>query len=117
MESDSARKLVCQMHALPESASRGFVLEVNGETVDLFLVRLGQAVFAYRNSCPHTGGPLDWMPDQFLNMDADLIQCATHDALFQIETGLCVSGPCTGERLTAVKIVIENDAIWLETGA
>lgn len=82
--------------------------------MDLFLVRKGQHVYAYRNSCPHTGGPLDWVPDQFLNREGDLIQCATHDALFQIESGLCVSGPCSGERLTAVRVAIADGAVWLE---
>jgi nitrite reductase/ring-hydroxylating ferredoxin subunit len=68
-------------------------------------------VVAYRNSCPHTGGPLDWVPDQFLNLDGDLIQCATHDALFRIEDGVCVKGPCVGRSLTAVPVVIEAQQV------
>ena len=110
------RKRLCQLSELPDPGSRGFVLEGDNETLELFLVRTGQAVHGYRNSCPHTGGPLDWLPDQFLNIDNEFIQCATHAALFQIETGYCVSGPCAGERLIALKIVIENETIWLEAG-
>lgn len=85
--------------------------------LELFLVRKDQAVYAYQNSCPHTGSQLDWLPHQFLDIDSEFIQCATHAALFQIETGQCVSGPCAGERLTALKIVIEDEAVWLEMQA
>ncbi|MEE9423271.1 MAG: Rieske 2Fe-2S domain-containing protein [Gammaproteobacteria bacterium] len=115
MSSESTNILLCPLHELPEACSRSFVVKANGETIDLFLVRKEQSVHAYKNSCPHTGGPLDWMPDQFLNIEGDLIQCATHDALFQIESGLCVSGPCTGDRLTAVRVIIEDEAVWLLT--
>lgn len=51
-------------------------------------------LFAYRNSCPHTGSPLDWVEHQFLDLDGALIQCATHDARFLIDTRECVFGPC-----------------------
>ena len=50
----------------------------------LFVVRTGATVRAYENSCPHTGGPLDWVPDQFLTREKDMILCATHGALFRI---------------------------------
>jgi len=110
--SSVTRILLCHLRELPDTGSRGFVVEQSGEALDLFQVRKGQVVYAYKNSCPHTRGPLDWVPDQFLNINGDLIQCATHDALFQIENGQCVSGPCAGDKLTAVRVVIENDAIW-----
>lgn len=71
--------------------------------------------YAYLNSCPHTGANLDWQEDQFLDMDKNLIQCATHDALFTIDSGECIAGPCHGEYLEALDIVVENDSINLLT--
>lgn len=102
---------VCRLDELGEGCSRGFTLEIDGAVLELFLVRAGDTVYAYENSCPHTGGPLDWVPDQFLNMDGDLIQCATHDALFRIHDGVCVAGPCAGDRLRPVRVRLEGGQV------
>ncbi|MGB5427998.1 MAG: Rieske (2Fe-2S) protein [Gammaproteobacteria bacterium] len=101
------RTVVCQLDELNDPDSRGLVMGVNGQLRDVFIVRLGQQVFAYLNSCPHTGAPLDWMPDQFLSLDKDYIQCATHAALFRITDGYCVAGPCAGDRLTSVPVTVD----------
>ena len=101
------RTVVCQLDELNDPDSRGMLLRVDEQLHDIFIVRLGQQVFAYLNSCPHTGGPLDWMPDQFLNLDKDYIQCATHAALFRIIDGYCVAGPCAGERLSPIPVTID----------
>lgn len=97
---------LCPLSELPPGGSRGFSLATPALHEDIFLVRTQDAVHAYRNSCPHTGGPLDWVPDRFLNLDGDLIQCATHDALFRIDDGLCVKGPCAGRSLSAVPVEV-----------
>lgn len=102
---------ICRIDEIPLRGSRGFSVTTAGNIEDFFLVRMPSGVVAYRNSCPHTGGPLDWVPDQFLNLDGDLIQCATHDALFRIEDGACVKGPCAGRSLTAIPVEIEGQRV------
>ena len=109
----ASRKLLCHLEDLPEGSSRGFTLEVASGRDDVFLLREHGRLFGYRNTCPHTGSPLDWVPDQFLNLDGELIQCATHDALFRIEDGLCIAGPCAGKALSRVTIEIRDDEIFL----
>lgn len=84
-----------------------------GSTADLFVVRRDAAVFAYENRCPHTGAPLDWAPHRFLDHEREFIQCAMHGALFEIETGRCVHGPCAGQRLKSVPVRIEADWVVL----
>jgi len=37
--------------------------------------------------------------------------CGKHGAQFAIETGLCNDGPCLGERLESVEVVIDEDEI------
>ena len=106
-------KPLCSLADLPEGSSRGFSVKTCSGYEDIFLVHKNSQLFAYRNSCPHTGGPLDWVPDQFLNLDGDLIQCATHDALFRIEDGSCIVGPCAGKTLSPVSVEIRNDEIFL----
>ena len=108
-----SRKRLCSLAELPEGSTRGFSIPTENGYQDIFLVFKNGQVWAYRNSCPHTGGPLDWVPDQFLDLEGNLIQCATHHALFRIEDGACVAGPCTGKPLTPVRVEISGDAVYL----
>lgn len=105
---------VLSLHELSDPDSRCFSLPLEGETLEGFLVKKGAGIFAYRNRCPHTGAPLDWSPHQFLSPDADFIQCAMHGALFQIETGLCVSGPCAHQTLEPLPLEIRDGQVFIE---
>ena len=69
--------------------------------------------FAYHNSCPHSGSPLDWVEHQFLYLEGALIQFAVHDARFLIDTGECVFGPCPGPSLESLPIRVQDDNIYL----
>lgn len=101
--------LLCPSHHLPEAQSRGF--EVNG--VALLAARRDGQVYTYRNQCPHRGIRLEWQADHFLDSSASLIQCARHGALFLIESGECVAGPCAGESLQALPCREDAQGIWL----
>lgn len=79
-----------------------------------FAVKKDDQVFLYRNSCPHLGTPLEWEEDRFLDSDGALIQCSSHGALFLIEDGRCIAGPCKGKYLQAVPFIIENNMIMIE---
>lgn len=105
------RTVVCHLDELNDPDSRGLTLCVNEQLHDVFIVRQGRQVFGYQNSCPHTGGPLDWVPNQFLSLDKDYIQCATHAALFRLSDGHCVAGPCAGEQLTSVAVIVDAGEI------
>lgn len=70
--------------------------------------------YVYRNRCPHLGIPLEWQPHQFLDDEGELIRCASHGALFTIEDGLCVSGPCCGQFLQTVEHHLQNDQLIIE---
>ena len=80
---------------------------------EIFVVHKDGAFFAYYNKCPHTGATLEWQEDKFLDMDNALIQCATHDALFMIDSGECIAGPCAGDSLKALPLEIKADQIHL----
>lgn len=107
---------LCRLDDLADPGSRSFSLQMLSDRIeDIFLVRRGTDVFAYRNHCPHTGSPLDWQPHQFLNLDRSLIQCATHSALFRINDGYCVKGPCVGQALTSLEVNLVEG--WVEVHA
>ena len=101
---------LCASEHLGEGHSRAF--SVAG--VALFAVRRQGQVFAYRNRCPHKGIALNWQADSFLDDSASLIHCAHHGALFLIETGECVAGPCEGEQLQALDCLEDSQGIWLK---
>ncbi|MBU1283665.1 MAG: Rieske (2Fe-2S) protein [Gammaproteobacteria bacterium] len=101
---------LCAPDELAEGQSRGF--EIAEEK--LLAVRKDGQLYAYRNRCPHRGIPLEWFPDQFLDTSASLIQCATHGALFLIESGECVAGPCAGQSLQEFAIREDDQGIWID---
>jgi len=104
---------LCALSEISAPGSRGFSVNALQGCVEVFVVRSGNRVVAYRNSCPHTGGPLDWVPDQFLSIENDRIQCATHDALFRIEDGVCIKGPCAGQSLVSVAVEVIAGRVML----
>ena len=100
---------LCAPQELAEGQSRGFVLD----QLNLLAVRRDGQVHAYINRCPHRGIALEWRPDDFLDDSRSLIRCATHGALFLIESGECVAGPCSGQSLKALSCREDADGIWI----
>ena len=98
---------------LPEGACKGFAAGELGLPVAIFLVRRGPRVYGYVNSCPHTGIPLEWLPHAFLDPAGELIQCKTHGALFRVEDGYCVAGPCAGRALRPCDVRVVDGAVYL----
>ena len=90
---------LCRIDEIPDGAARGFTLESGAAKLRIFAVRRGDAVHVYVNRCPHVGTPLDWAEDEFLDREGRHIVCATHGALFRIDDGFCLAGPCSGDRL------------------
>ncbi|MGA1741202.1 MAG: Rieske (2Fe-2S) protein [Pseudohongiellaceae bacterium] len=100
---------LCQVQSIPEGASRSFELKQSA----LFAVKKREQIFLYRNRCPHMHVPLNWEPDKFLNNSGDLIQCSTHGALFNIESGECLQGPCLGQSLQSIDYEIKAGNIYI----
>lgn len=101
--------LLCRLEELATTDSRGFSLDGR----DFFVIRRGEEVFGYVNSCPHVGVPLDFRPHRFLTPDKKYILCSTHGALFAVENGLCARGPCHGDSLDAVPVEVDRGWIRL----
>jgi len=78
-----------------------------------FVVRRGDEVFAYQNFCVHLGHPLNWMPDRFLTKDLTAVMCASHGALYEIDTGLCFAGPCLGKELIKVELAVRDGIVYV----
>jgi nitrite reductase/ring-hydroxylating ferredoxin subunit len=103
---------LCAVDDIPDGGARGFGALPGGFT-GVFAVRRGAEVFVYLNSCPHIGVPLDWAPDRFLSTDGSRIVCSMHGAEFTLDTGVCIAGPCLGDRLEAVMIEIKDGSVQM----
>lgn len=78
-----------------------------------FVVRRGDDVHAYENRCAHAGHPLNWSLDRFLTGDGRAIVCASHGALYEIETGRCIGGPCKGGSLRPVGCEVHAGNVYV----
>ncbi len=111
-----APRVLCRVEDIADGGAKGFPPAPGGFT-GLLAVRQGDAVLVYVNSCPHIGTPLDWTPDRFLSADGRRIVCATHGAEFPIADGVCIRGPCRGDRLEPVAVEIEDGTIYVPKDA
>lgn len=101
---------LCHIDEINENQSKGFALEKHS----LIAVKHQGQLHLYINRCPHRGLPLEWQPDQFLDIERQYIQCSTHGALFQINTGHCIQGPCQGQALEPVLFTIDQGIVWVK---
>ena len=95
---------LCQMSDIRDGEARGFAMP--GFARKIVVVRKAGRLFAYLDSCPHYDGgtPMAWRADRYLNGEGTHLACHSHGALFEIETGECVLGPCLGQRLQKVPV-------------
>ena len=71
--------------------------------------------FVYLNRCPHLNTALNDQDDQFLDPHKNFIRCARHNALFTIDQGLCIKGPCNGQKLQRVSGEIVGGQLLIES--
>ncbi len=72
----------------------------NGALVTSVLVgRVEGIVRAYANVCMHHPLPLDHDAPSAMAEDGCHLICHQHGALYRPSDGLCIDGPCRGERL------------------
>lgn len=102
---------LCRLGDLPPDGAKGFTFGEDIKRFEMFVVWRGGELLAYVNDCPHAHTTLDYLPDRFFSLDKAHLLCGTHGALFRIQNGLCVAGPCKGKRLTLVPVHLEKDMI------
>lgn len=102
---------LCAVDDIADGAAKGFEIAADS----IVALKFDGQVHVYRNSCPHLGVELNWLEDQFFDLDGAFIQCATHGALFEPATGLCIAGPCQGESLEPMPSHIQDGQLYLNT--
>ena len=104
---------LCQLDDIPAGGSLGVLPNARGRD-QVVLVRQADRVYAYVNNCPHYDkAPLGWKKGEFLSGDRQHIMCASHGALFRVDNGECVIGPCLGQNLTRLDVDVKDGAVEL----
>ena len=103
--------VVARVGEVQPGQTRKFMLEIDGCEEECFLVNVDGTLHAYVNRCLHVPMTLDWVENQFFTEDRRYIQCATHGACYEPDTGECVSGPPCGKFLIRLPLTIAGDEI------
>ena len=70
----------------------------------LVLLDLEGRVRAYLNRCRHIPIPIDSGSRSFLTFDKQHLLCGTHGALYRLDDGVCIAGPCLHLALEALPL-------------
>lgn len=115
-ENNSHQQRICERAALGDGGiGTRFEIERDGQRIACIAIAFEGAVYAYRNHCPHRGTELDWQPGEVFDETGLYLVCATHGAVFEPASGLCVGGPCHGANLGKIPISVENEAVVLQS--
>jgi nitrite reductase/ring-hydroxylating ferredoxin subunit len=104
---------LCKLDDIPDPGAKGFDFRVGDALFAGFVVRVGARAIGYVDRCPHAFSPLPALPDRYLNRVGDRIVCGTHGALFLIDDGRCVAGPCSGDFLTPWLVEVDMEGVVL----
>jgi len=87
-----------------ELSAKPFSVKIKGKVVNGFVTKKNGRFYAYLNLCKHLPVTLDLKDGNFFTFDKAHLQCHMHGAMYEIETGFCVAGPCQGARLDALEL-------------
>lgn len=88
--------------SLADRTAQAHSLPVGVRALPIIVVQRAGKYGIFLNSCPHAGVQLDTHGGGFFDHSGSYLQCSLHGALFDPQSGRCVSGPCQGARLVAI---------------
>jgi nitrite reductase/ring-hydroxylating ferredoxin subunit len=67
----------------------------------------------YVNSCPHQGIWLNFGEGNFFTPDRAFLKCGRHGSVFEIDSGLCIDGPCKDRSLEPIALAVVDGEVCL----
>lgn len=111
--------VICAAGSLDRGQAKAFSLSRITENegarpFSIFVVRTARdQYFGYVNVCPHQGTWLNIGEGGFFGEDGKHLRCGRHKAEFDVETGLCVKGPCKGKAIEPIPLVVVDGDVCL----
>lgn len=111
--------VICSARSIERGAAKSFSLSRVTDTGEarpfpIVIIRTQEDAFVgYVNACPHEGIWLNVGAGEFFNADRTLLKCGRHGAQFEIDTGACVDGPCTGKSLEPIALTVVDGDVCL----
>ncbi|WP_288841356.1 Rieske 2Fe-2S domain-containing protein [uncultured Deefgea sp.] len=90
-----------------------FGLIQQGRERQAILIRFQGVVYGYLNECAHIPIELDYNLGDVFDLSRQYLVCSTHGAYYDPRNGLCLGGPCAGQRLQSIAVFEQDEAIWL----
>ena len=103
---------LCALAEIADPGAKGFTFRRDEALFAGFVVRRGGLLAGYVDRCPHAGWPLGSLDGRFLTRDLAHVLCAGHGALFALDDGACVAGPCMGAWLAPWAIELRGGELF-----
>lgn len=114
-ESDDERThpdTIAPLSAVPTDGTLRCEAMRDDRGTEFILHRQGDAVVAWKNSCPHRPNvPLD--PGNGALVSGDQLVCHKHGARFEQDDGVCTAGPCAGDALDSIAVEVRDSTVYL----
>ena len=101
---------LCALAEVADPGGKGFRFREDGRIFAGFVIRTGETLTGYVDSCPHAGWPLATFDDRYLTRDGRHILCTGHGGLFSLE-GRGVTTPCVGLTLTPWPVAVKDGEV------
>lgn len=111
--------VICASDDIERGGARAFSLsriDASGESRPFPIVVIrthDNAYVGYVNACPHDGVWLNIGSGDFFTQDRAFLKCGRHGATFEIDTGLCIDGPCNGKSLQPIALAVVDSEVCL----
>jgi len=111
--------VICAAESIAPGGAKAFSLSRVTETGEgrpfpIVIIRTAADDYVgYVNTCPHEGLWLNIGTGDFFNPERTFLNCGRHGANFQIDTGLCVAGPCKGKSLVPIALAVIDGEVCL----
>jgi nitrite reductase/ring-hydroxylating ferredoxin subunit len=103
--------VLCHLDDIEDGKAKTFTFKKGTWRFEVFVQRQGDAIYAYENTCPHVGLPLNLRENRFLDIEGASIFCINHAAYFNIDDGLCTRGPCRGKWLIPIALALKGNQV------
>lgn len=93
-------------------ADPGALVVVVGANASLIVTRRGASIAVFRNKCPHAGYPLQRADGRIVVQEGRFMVCGAHGASFVLADGSCAGGPCNGQGLERVAVLVRDGVVY-----